>query len=158
MDGQARAIEALYRREYVGFRNAAATVTGDYESARDAVQEGFARALRARRQLRDPRALDAWVWRIVLRTAFEQASGKAEVPLAEFEADLVEARAEPSLRDAIGKLPPRRRLVVFLRFFGDLSYAEIAEICEISTGTVAATLAQARDALARVLEREEIES
>jgi hypothetical protein len=38
MDERSRAIERLYRNSYVGFRNAVATVTGDYEGARDAVQ------------------------------------------------------------------------------------------------------------------------
>jgi DNA-directed RNA polymerase specialized sigma24 family protein len=42
MDERARALEELYRRRYVAFRNALATVTGSYESARDAVQESFA--------------------------------------------------------------------------------------------------------------------
>jgi RNA polymerase sigma factor (sigma-70 family) len=37
--------------------------------------------------------------------------------------------------------------VVFLRYFADLSYAEIAEVTGISEGTVAATLSQARAAL-----------
>lgn len=34
----------MYRERYVGFRNALAAVTGSYDSARDAVQEAFARA------------------------------------------------------------------------------------------------------------------
>ena len=38
-------LERLYRERYAGFRNALATVTGSYDTARDAVQEGFARAL-----------------------------------------------------------------------------------------------------------------
>jgi RNA polymerase sigma factor (sigma-70 family) len=37
--------------------------------------------------------------------------------------------------------------MVFLRYFADLSYSEIAEVVGISEGTVAATLAQARSAL-----------
>jgi DNA-directed RNA polymerase specialized sigma24 family protein len=52
MDERSRAIERLYRERYVGFRNAVATVTGDYESARDAVQEGFVCAYRSRAQFR----------------------------------------------------------------------------------------------------------
>jgi hypothetical protein len=39
-------LERLYRERYFGFRNALATVTGSYDSARDAVQEGFARGAR----------------------------------------------------------------------------------------------------------------
>jgi DNA-directed RNA polymerase specialized sigma24 family protein len=52
MDERGRAIERLYRERYVGFRNAVATVSGDYDGARDAVQEGFARAYRSRAQFR----------------------------------------------------------------------------------------------------------
>ena len=37
---------------------------------------------------------------------------------------------------------------------GDISYAEIAELCEISEGTVAATLARAHADLAKALTRE----
>jgi DNA-directed RNA polymerase specialized sigma24 family protein len=41
MDAREKAIEDLYRRRYVRFRNALATVTGSYDSARDVVQEAF---------------------------------------------------------------------------------------------------------------------
>jgi DNA-directed RNA polymerase specialized sigma24 family protein len=51
-------------------------------------------------------------------------------------------------------LPPRRRLIVFLRYFADFSYADIASACDVSEGTVAATLAQAHQALAETLEPE----
>jgi RNA polymerase sigma factor (sigma-70 family) len=53
-------------------------------------------------------------------------------------------------------LPPRRRLVVFLRYFADLSYAEIAVIAGVSEGTVAATLAQAHGELLGLLDGEEV--
>src|SRR5437763_1319670 len=46
MDERARALERLYRERYTAFRNGLATITGSSESARDAVQEAFARALR----------------------------------------------------------------------------------------------------------------
>jgi RNA polymerase sigma factor (sigma-70 family) len=48
----------------------------------------------------------------------------------------------------VRELAPRRRLVVFLRYFADLPYREIAALAGISEGTVAATLSQARAALA----------
>jgi DNA-directed RNA polymerase specialized sigma24 family protein len=53
MDDREKAIEALYRRDYLRYRNTLATVTGSYESARDVVQEAFTRALKQRRSLRD---------------------------------------------------------------------------------------------------------
>jgi RNA polymerase sigma factor (sigma-70 family) len=154
MDERERAIEELYRDRYVGFRNGLAAVTGSYESARDAVQEGFARALASRKQFRGEGSLAAWVWRIALRAALE-AQGKREVLLDEvLDPQLVAPDRDPSLAEALAMLPPRRRLIVFLRYFGDFSYAEIADACDVSEGTVAATLAQAHESLAEILSPE----
>ncbi len=154
MDARAREIEELYRERYVGFRNALATVTGSYESARDAVQEGFARALASRKQFRGEGSLAAWVWRIALRAALE-AQGRREVLLDEvLDPRLVAPDRDSSLAEALAILPPRRRLIVFLRYFGDFSYAEISDACGVSEGTVAATLAQAHESLAEILSPE----
>jgi RNA polymerase sigma-70 factor, ECF subfamily len=154
MDERARAIEELYRERYVGFRNALATVTGNHETARDAVQEGFARALASRRQFRGDGSLAAWVWRITLRAALEVREERESSVGEVLEPRLVAPEADPSLAAALATLPPRRRLIVFLRYFADFSYAEIAMACDVSEGTVAATLAQARQALAATLEPE----
>jgi len=154
MDTSERAIEHLYRERYVGFRNALATVTGSYDTARDAVQEGFARALAPRRQFRGDAPIGAWVWRIALRAALE-TRGQAELPLDEtVDPQLVEPERNPALATALATLSPRRRLVVFLHYYADFSYADIAAACDVSEGTVAATLAQARAALAAALQTE----
>jgi DNA-directed RNA polymerase specialized sigma24 family protein len=69
MDERTRALERLYRDRYVAFRNTLATVTGSNESARDVVQEAFARALRKRKSWHGDGSLEACVWRIAFRTA-----------------------------------------------------------------------------------------
>jgi RNA polymerase sigma factor (sigma-70 family) len=61
---------------------------------------------------------------------------------------------DPALAAAIRALSPRRRLFVFLRYFADLSYDEIAGACGVSRGTVAAALAHARTELGLALESE----
>lgn len=154
MDERARAIEELYRQRYVGFRNALATVTGSHESARDAVQEGFARALASRKQFRGDSSLAAWVWRIAFRAALEARGERGGSASDVVDPQLVEPERSPALTSALANLPPRRRLVVFLRYFADFSYAEIAAACDMSEGTVAATLAQAHAALAESLRPE----
>ena len=153
MDETAAAIEELYRERYTRFRNGVAPVTGSYETAHDAVQEGFARALRATAQYSGRGSLEGWVWRIVLRTALEQRPGEV-VPLEEIDQAFVEPERDFALTAAVQTLPPRRRLVVFLRYFADLPYRTIAEALAIDEGTVAATLAQARHVLAEILEQE----
>ena len=77
---------------------------------------------------------------------------RAEPP--EPEPQLLEPERDTELAAALRRLSPRRRLIVFLRYFGDFSYAEIAAACEVSEGTVAATLAQAHAELRRTLEAE----
>jgi RNA polymerase sigma-70 factor (ECF subfamily) len=155
MDQRTKALEDVYRRRYVGFRNALATVTGSYDTAHDAVQEGFARALKARNSFRGG-SLEAWVWRIALRAALEARRAPVATSDQLPPADFVEPDQDPELTAAIRSLAPRRRLIVFLRYFADLSYDEIAAACGVSQGTVAATLAQAHDALADAVGRRNI--
>jgi RNA polymerase sigma-70 factor (ECF subfamily) len=136
-------LEHLYRERFHVFRDGLASVGGSREAAREAVQEAFARALRDRRKFRGDGSLEAWVWRIAVNHAL-----KARRDLRDrWELDPERPAAEPEgvdddVRDALRALPPRRKLVVFLRYFADLPYVEIAGICGVSEGTVAATLSQ----------------
>jgi DNA-directed RNA polymerase specialized sigma24 family protein len=54
-------LEALYRSRFDVFARVAASVTGDAERARDAVQEAFAVAVRKRGSFRREGPLEAWV-------------------------------------------------------------------------------------------------
>jgi RNA polymerase sigma factor (sigma-70 family) len=59
--------------------------------------------------------------------------------------------ADPQVRAAVAALPERQRLILFLRYYADLDYATIAEALDVSAGTVAATLSNARSSLRRLL-------
>jgi RNA polymerase sigma-70 factor (ECF subfamily) len=153
MPASAEEIERVYHQRYNGFRRAAALLVGDEERAHDVVQEGFARALARRNQFRGG-SLEAWIWRIVVRAALD-ARPRSLTPLEdELAAEMVYSDVDPDLAAAIRRLPPRRRLIVFLRYFADLSYESIGELCGISEGTVGAALAQAHAELRRELQTE----
>lgn len=157
MDARSHAIERLYRDRFAGFCDALTTVTQDRETARDAVQEAFARALRKRRRLHSEASLAPWVWTIALRVALDSRR-RQRAPGADIDdPQLPDPERDQTLAAAIRSLPPRRRQIVFLRYFADFSYAEIAEACQVSEGTVAATLAQAHDALRATLTTQRIE-
>jgi DNA-directed RNA polymerase specialized sigma24 family protein len=66
--------------------------------------------------------------------------------------ELPHPERDPELDAALRALPARQRLVVFLRYFADLSHAEIATFSGLQLGTVSATLAQAKRTLARRLD------
>jgi RNA polymerase sigma factor (sigma-70 family) len=146
-------IESVYRHRYRAFRQMLATIAGGPDEARDVVQDAFAEAIRKRASFRGEGPLEGWIWRIALRLAFARRRSDPGLPLAEVgESALPDPDADPELEAALRQLAPRRRLIVFLRYFGDLSYMQIAEVCGISEGTVAATLAQAHNELGAVLE------
>jgi RNA polymerase sigma factor (sigma-70 family) len=146
-------LEALYRSRFDVFARVAASVTGDSERARDAVQEAFAAAVLKRGSFRGNGPLEAWVWRIVLNAA--RSDVRRSIPAADYE-EPAAANGYPErdaeLRVALARLPERQRTAVFLRYYADLDYAAIGEALGIRTGTVSATLTAAHAALRSRLE------
>ncbi|HEX6680887.1 MAG TPA: sigma-70 family RNA polymerase sigma factor [Gaiellaceae bacterium] len=148
-------IEQLYRDRYVGFRNALAPVVGSRDAAHDVVQEAFATALRDVKKLRREESLAPWVWRIALRIALRERRIDSHDELPE-DLSILDEQRDPALAEAVGSLPPKRRLVLFLRYYADFTYGEIAEALEIAEGTVGASLAQAHAALLDELMKQEV--
>ena len=127
----------------------ASAITGDRESGVEAVQDGFADALRNAGQWSGRGPLQAWVWRCVINRA-----RKARRRQRPFELNAVVA--DPSGDDSdlltrLAALPERQRLVVFLRYYADLDYREIAEALDVKVGTVSATLHAAHGSLRSAL-------
>jgi RNA polymerase sigma-70 factor (ECF subfamily) len=137
-------LEALYRARLPEFRRAAAAIAGDEEAGRDAVQEAFAAAVRKRRTWRRRGPLEAWVWRIVVNKARDARRRRPRTPESAPAVNLPEVPLE--------SLTERQREIVFLHYYADLEYAEIAAALRISVGTVGATLNAARKTLRRALE------
>jgi RNA polymerase sigma factor (sigma-70 family) len=148
-------IQRVYEARHSGFVLAATALLKSPEAARDAVQEGFAQALVARRKWRGG-SVEAWIWKIVQRKALDEIRRrKRNVALdQEFETNGLLSENHSGLSEAVAALPPRRRAMVFLHYFADLAYPDIAKLCGVSDGTVAATLAQARAELYGLLEKE----
>jgi RNA polymerase sigma-70 factor (ECF subfamily) len=147
-------IEVLYRAELAQFTRVARAITGDRESALEAVQEGFADALGHAEQWSGRGSLEGWVWRCVVNRARKKRPHPA--PVVPPERDGRHVEGDPELRAHLAALPERQRLVVFLRYFADLGYREIAETLEIEVGTISATLHAAHDSLRAALEEARI--
>jgi RNA polymerase sigma factor (sigma-70 family) len=149
------AIEAIYRERGPDFYRFALARTSNTELARDAVQEGFARAIRARHSFRGSGSLEAWIGRCVLNAAVD-ASRKAGIQESDAQAnDLASLPADDpddDVRRALRRLPSRQRDALFLRYYLDFDYATIAATLGIEVGTVAATLHASRENLTRILQ------
>ena len=147
-------LEALYRARYRQFLRVATAIVGDEAAGHDAVQEGFARALRSARTFRGEGTLEAWVWQIVVNAARRHRTRPAEMPLIDLppSANGHSGDAEEGVRAWVAALPERQRLAVFLRYYADLDYRSIATALGVEVGTVSATLSSAHTALRRSLE------
>jgi RNA polymerase sigma-70 factor (ECF subfamily) len=148
-DAELEAIEAVYRERFSGLVRLAWAITGEQQAALDAVHDGFVRAVRYRRGLRDHDSAAGWVSRIVLNEAKgrrREAARYVLVPPEDFEAEPASnGHREPgALQAAVAALPERQRLALFLRHYADLDYAAIAEALGVARGTVSATLHAAR--------------
>jgi RNA polymerase sigma-70 factor (ECF subfamily) len=67
------------------------------------------------------------------------------------EASLINSQKIKLLRDVVGKLKPRYRTLVELRYFKEYSYEEISEELDLPLGTVKAQLFRARELLFNIL-------
>ena len=125
-------------------------ITGRTDTAGDLTQEVFCRAWQARRAYREQGHARAYLLRIADRVACDHGRKKRpEVNLdggdwrqvepagTEHEPDdaVAQAQAGRRLATAMGRLSDAQRRVLLLRYYGQLSFAEIAETmnCPLNT-------------------------
>jgi RNA polymerase sigma factor (sigma-70 family) len=146
-------IEAIYRGGYARFVSVAAMLCGDAESGRDAVQEGFARAIRSRSSYRGDGSLEGWIWRIVINAAHSAARQRGPAVVSEVSDGAASASPDDHEVALLQALPLRQRTVLFLRYYADLDYRAIADVLGVEVGTVGSTLNAALAALRRGMAR-----
>ncbi|MCU1676320.1 MAG: polymerase, sigma-24 subunit, subfamily [Frankiales bacterium] len=123
----------------------------------DIAQESFARLHVRGRSMRDPDAALAYVRSIVcnlsrsrhrhLAVARRNAPKLLSVGGATPEQVLIDADTSDQLLVALRRLPPRQREVLVLRYWSELSEAQIAETLGISKGSVKSHASRGIDAL-----------
>jgi RNA polymerase sigma-70 factor (ECF subfamily) len=142
----------------------------DREAAAEITNSAFFKAYEHLASFDESRPLRAWLLRIAANEALNElrarrrdaahtfAGAQAELELEQISGppdpgDVV-ARRERSaaIREAVSRLPEPQRVVVVLRYFADLAYADIAELTQQSVNNVGVTLMRARERLRRDLE------
>jgi RNA polymerase sigma-70 factor (ECF subfamily) len=151
----------------------------DPADAADTTQEVFLKIFRGMKHFHGESSLKTWIYRIAIHeasnrrrwwfrhkskeTSVEQTEGDAQ-PYSSAEVNLalvdrhkspfdtvadheVQARVEAELRN----VPEPYRTAVVLRDIEDLSYEQIAEITQVSLGTVKSRITRGRDALRKRL-------
>ncbi len=133
----------------------------DPDVADDVVQEAMIKAIDKVDSLKDIKALDGWVFRILhncfydhLRKQREQVDIDDVVLVDDETPEQLNDRDEmlTGVRQAISQLPVKYREVVTLVDIESFSYAEVAEIIGVPIGTVMSRLNRARQKLKTALE------
>lgn len=119
-------------------------------NAEDVVQDAYLRARTRLGQLHDRGAIDAWLTRIVVRTAFNHRRRERgfleRLPLIGRRS--AAASSDVGLRDLIERLPLRERTVLVLHYAHGYQLHEVGELLGISHANARQIAARARRRLA----------
>jgi RNA polymerase sigma-70 factor (ECF subfamily) len=124
---------------------------GHQHDAEDLLQDVFLEVHRSLRQYQaDKGAFTTWLYRITINdclnskrkkllsiVSFDEITGSREM-FTDSNLDIDE-----SVQRAVNQLSPKLRAIVVLRYYADLSYAELTEVLDIPLGTVKSRLNQA---------------
>ncbi|GAA0365081.1 SigE family RNA polymerase sigma factor [Micromonospora gifhornensis] len=129
-------------------------LTGDRGAAEDLVQSALEKTHRRWSRILRKDAPGAYVRRTMINTAVSWRRRRRTIEVPLLDADTIatpdayqHAESRHQLLAALRRLPPRMRAVLVLRYFEDLSEADVARLLDCSTGTVKS---QASRGLARL--------
>jgi RNA polymerase sigma-70 factor (sigma-E family) len=158
-----RAVTAIYSEHYRALVRLAAYLVRDTATAEEVVQDSFVAMHGAWRRLRDTDKALSYLRQSVVnrsrsvlrhRMVVDKNTPKPppDMPSAEHGAIIQLERS--AVVSALRGLPERQREALVLRYYGDLSEAQIASVMGISRGAVKSHTARAMAALRTVLERD----
>lgn len=149
-------LDAFVRARLPQLLGFARALTGSEHAAADLVQDALERCLpRWPRIVKDNP--DAYVRRVMINRNVSVWRKMRREHLTDVapEAGYVDRRADLDLWQAISQLPAGQRAVVALRYYEDLSEAEIARVLGCSPGTVKSQASRALDKLRTLLPQED---
>ena len=134
------------------------------DEAYDVVQETFIRAFRETRLFDIDFRIKAWLFRVAKnlclnqlrntsrRSAILDANPQADRQSPDQLSTLFSGQQSIEMLGAMDKLSMDHREILVLRYFDELSYAEISQVLEVKLGTVMSRLSRARTSLLNVVE------
>jgi len=160
VDERAVVVTELFQARYGQLVRLSRFLVDDQESAEDVVMEAFTALYRRWRAIRDPNEAYRYVRSCVLNGSRSQLRRRRVIRLFEATADppppspdvAAAGSARATVMVLLRTLPLRQRQVLVLRYFLDLSEAEIADTLRISPGSVKTHSARGIAALAHALE------
>jgi RNA polymerase sigma factor (sigma-70 family) len=143
-------------------------IVKDHQEAYDVVQEVFIKAMREQRLFDEDFKIKAWLFRVTTNLCFNQVRNRKRrgaildtmMKPEAFGADQMEKVFEGERREevmaSLDTLSEDHREILLLRYYNDLSYAEIADVLQVKLGTVMSRLSRARMRLMDVMKSSEL--
>jgi RNA polymerase sigma-70 factor (sigma-E family) len=152
-------LEMLYRQQVPRNLRLAFLLIGDRELARDFAHDAFIRSASRLHTLRNPEVFGAYMTRTLVnltkrhheRRALERRELARQAAQPDHPSVLPDIAARDELLSALRRLPHRQRAVLVLRFYEDLSEAQIADLLGCPAGTVKSLMSRGLEALRRVV-------
>lgn len=144
---------------------------GNVQNAEDAAQDSFLKAFRNIKNFKPDASFYTWLYRIAINTCLDYRkrplfaslftrSKEGEEFLIkqlshEFSPERLYAskQASQTLQLCLAELSPKLKAAILLKEIEGLSYEEIAEVLEISMGTVKSRISRARDELRALMKK-----
>ncbi|HEX7402030.1 MAG TPA: sigma-70 family RNA polymerase sigma factor [candidate division Zixibacteria bacterium] len=140
----------------------------NHDNADDIAQDTFINAYSAIKSFKAGYSFYTWLYRICMNLSINFLKRqKFMIPESQFEENasplekeatkvdaadhLASKELEIKIDRALNSLPPKFKAVLILRIYEDLSYEEIAQTLNISTGTVMSRLYRARERMQEML-------
>ncbi len=154
--GSAKAMEMLVSRWQKRLWRYAFNLTGDAEAAWDITQESWLGIIKGLRKLHDPARFRAWAYRIVTNKVNDWIRRNRKVKkvgLDEIQDHQQKEEKETGLKELLQKLDVRKRAVICLYYFEQLSVPEVSAVLKIPKGTVKSRLSKARKELEELYQK-----
>lgn len=175
-EGVEEAYEALIARFQQPVYSLVCRLLNDPSEANDVVQEVFLKVFRSVNSFRGQSSLKTWIYRIAVNEAYNQRRWfsrhrRHEVGLEPQDEDfgpgygdvladpgrtpfdlVLNHETQQMIEEALTQINPAFRAAVVLRDVEGLSYDDIADVLQVSLGTVKSRILRGRDALRKALE------
>ena len=165
-DGDIASFEVLFYRHYDRVYGLSFRLLGNRVEAEDVTQEVFLKLYHWPLSGKREHNLSSWLYRVATNMAYNQIRsrkrrwGRNRLLVQDSSDDSSEpsegiAREETrsAVREALSALPQRQTQLLVLREMG-LSYAELAEACDVAPGSVGTLLGRAAEAFRKVYREE----
>ena len=161
--GDEQAIETLVSQYETNIFRLALSIVGEAAEAHEVTQETFIAALKSLQLYQERTSFKAWLFTIALNISRSHLRKRKvlerlkETLTSLFQVDaqkqispedrIIQNERQAVIWNSLNKLDEKHRMVMILKYFHDLSIAEISEILSVNEGTIHSRLYTARERL-----------